>query len=305
MSDSIDDKELFAAAMSDEPDPDPATVEDAGGDGGEVKDAGDRIQDNRDPATGRFKAKDAKEQDGGEGGQQGQIEQPPANQGREDHRIPLAEHLSVRERAQAAERRAQELEQRLAYLERQQFEARQKPADEEPVDPWADPNAYISRQIEPLQRGQEAIVDRFSRALAVREFGAEAVSGALAELEGRMRSDPQARFEYQRIMASDLPYHELVTWHKRQSALKEIGDDPSAYREKLRQELLKDPEFVKQAIASVRQPPAGGQASQHRPETKIQLPPSLGRSTAAANNEVGRDDAELSDRELFQMAMRG
>jgi hypothetical protein len=124
------------------------------------------------------------------------------------------------------------------------FRAPQKPA--EPVNPpdfYENPDAAVDfrlkQALDPLQNSQQAVVENFSRMMASDKFGEEAVNAAYAELENRVRSNPKSmQFDYQRIMSSPHPYGELVKWHKAQSALSTYGDDPTAYREKLRAEIM-------------------------------------------------------------------
>lgn len=291
-----DDKELFNAVMSDEPVAEPQPAPEP-----EVK-AEETPEPQPRDELGQFAAKPETPEE------QPAPQEPPAEPEprREDHRIPLAEHLSVRERAQNAERerdgerqRNQDLERRLQAMERQLSEARQ-PKPETP-DVWADPEGYVRSQIATVGQGQEAALERMSRAFAVDKYGAEAVNAAMAELEQQMQADPNARFEHQRIMASDHPYGELVNWHRRQSAFKEIGDDPAAYKQRVIEEALKDPEVIKRVVESARaqaqQPPANGQSR----SPLVDLPPSLNRTTGnggQAPAPAARTDAEMF-KEMF------
>jgi hypothetical protein len=109
-----------------------------------------------------------------------------------------------------------------------------------------------------------------------------------------MATNPGARFEHQRIMASDHPYGELVAWHKRQSVLREIGEDPEAYKAKLRDELKNDPEFVKTVIATARQSAQPGKGA---PQA-IDLPPSLNRTTGSGGQVA--PSAPQTEAEIFQ-----
>lgn len=135
---------------------------------------------------------------------------------------------------------AAEMQQRIA-----QFQPPPKPAEpaKPPPEFFENPDAAVDFRlkgaIEPLQQGQQQIVENFSRMMASDKFGEDTVQAALAEMTNRVNANPQGmRFDYQRIMSSPHPYGELVKWHKAQTALSEIGDDTKAYREKLRAELL-------------------------------------------------------------------
>ncbi len=299
-----DDEELFNAAMNETPEA-PASGTDqppAAADAPPAVDEGPA----RDPVTGQFAKKQTAETP--------PVEAQPATESpaqepatpepkREDHRIPLAEPSSVRERAQRAEQeRDQErqsradLERRFQMLERQMVQARQPP--KETPDVWSDPEGFVRAQLEPVRSGQEAVLERISRAMAVDKFGQEAVNTAMSELERQMMTNPNARFEHQRIMASDHPYGELVAWHKRQNALKEIGEDPSAYKARILEDAKKDPAFIAAVIEAARTQAQQPAANGARPQTAVNLPPSLNRTTGSGGQATMA--APKNDGEIFQ-----
>lgn len=139
-------------------------------------------------------------------------------------------------------------------------------APQKPVEPVKPPDFYenpdaavdyrLKQALDPLQNTQQSIVENFSRMMASDKFGEEAVNAAYAELESKVNANPQSmRFEYQRIMSSPHPYGELVKWHKAQSALSTYGDDPNAYREKLRAEIMAEIQAGQQQQAQGNPPP--------------------------------------------------
>lgn len=114
-----------------------------------------------------------------------------------------------------------------------------KPVEEpKPVDFWDDPQAFITQALTPYQQQIARQNERLSQTAAVTEFGKETVEAAYGAMAKAIETDPGAVADYQRIMQSPHPYGELVTWHRNRSALSEIGDDPAAYRERLRQEIM-------------------------------------------------------------------
>lgn len=293
-----DDKELFDAAMSDKPAtppaPEPPEPEpEAPEEGGPPRDEHGRFAPRQEAAPAAPPAPV----------QPAVTTEPPAPpERREDHRIPLAEHLSVRERAQRAEaerdqerRDRSDLERRLQMMERQLGEARQ-PKKETP-DVWADPAGYVDSRLAEVRSAPEDVHQRMSRVYAVDKFGEEAVNAAMTELERQLMTNPQARFEHQRIMAADHPYGELVTWHKRQSVFKEIGDDPAAYKARVLEDAKKDPAFVAAIVEAARQqaqqPPANGQPR----SANVSLPPSLNRQTGSGGQALAA--SPQTDREIF------
>lgn len=101
-----------------------------------------------------------------------------------------------------------------------------------------------------------------------------------------------------RMQASRDPGETLIEWHREQKTRQEIGGDLNAYKQRLREEALKDPEFRKAAMAAWQadaQPLTNG-----RPN--VALPPSLNgasRSNASLSSTIGND---LSDEGLWEHA---
>lgn len=154
------------------------------------------------------------------------------------------------------------------------FQPRQQQEPPKPPDFFENPDAAVDFRLQhamqPVQQGQQAIVENFSRMIASDKFGEDAVNAAFGELQSRMQSNPRAaQFDYQRIMSSPHPYGELVKWHKAQDAISTYGDDPKAYREKLRAEIMAEMQ--------------GGQ--QQQPQTsQTPPPPNLPTSFAGTRN---------------------
>lgn len=304
MSDDTD-RELFASAMSDAPAEAPA---DSGAPTAETPAAepAKPQDDNRDPTTGRYVAK-AKEGDPAPPAIQPTLAEPiaagarPQQADAQEHRIPLAEHLSVRERAQRAEQERDAERQRITALERRIAELSRQPAEPpEPVDVWADLPGALGRVESSVQ--QQLAELRLQNSVDMARFKhGELFDAALKEAQAAAEVDPSLN---QRIFASRNVGEAIVQWYREQKTLKEIGGDPEAYVQRRLEEKLKDPEVIKRILDDARlqaQTPApGGQ----RPPTQIQLPPSLGRITSAAPNGAV-DEASMSDRELFREAMRG
>lgn len=234
---------------------------------------------------------------------------PAQPQTQADHRIPIAELLRERDERQAAQRERDE-SRRQAQALAQQLEDMRRPKPAPRPDPWQDPGAFaehIAReQVTPIQQNQDAIVDRFSRLMASEKFGEDKVNAAFAALEAEVRSNPSARYEAQRIWQQPHPYGALVQWFSNQSALKEIGSDPAAYRTKLLTDAMKDPEHRKAVMAAIEAEargasPAGAAAT--RPTNVTRLPPSLTRAASAAPvNSAGGGDEAISDRDLYRFA---
>lgn len=175
-------------------------------------------------------------------------QQPVVSQPQEDHRVPLRELLDERDKRQALQRELEAFRR-----QQQQFQAQQQ---QQRPDFWEQPEGNIDSRVQqavaPLV--QELVMQReqTSRALASIQYGEDKVDAAYKDLEARVQAgDPSARFDYQRIMAQPNQYAALVQLHQQRQALTEIGNDPAAYRERLSQELLGNPEFLAKAMAAM------------------------------------------------------
>lgn len=216
---------------------------------------------------------------------------------REDHRIPLTEHLAEREKRQAAERERDQERQRIAALERQIAElSRPKAQPAEEVDPWSDLPGAIGKVEKTVQEQLAEMRLQTSIDFARFKHG-ELFDTALREAQAAAERDPTLN---QRIFASPNVGEAIVLWHKEQTALKEIGGDVTAYKQRVIDEALKDPEVIKRVIEGARasaQQPTNGQPR----SPNVNLPPSLNRTTGSggqALTPVARTDAEMFQ-ELF------
>lgn len=168
--------------------------------------------------------------------------------------VPVAALQAERQKAKSYKEQVAAFEQRLAEHDRaweQRLnqvlsvvaQPRQPVAPPQPPDFWEAPETAIdyrlSQTVAPLQSQLMQMREDFSRMQAVDKHGTEAVDRAFNELASlRASNDPSFEVEYRRIMSSPHPYGSLVEWHKKRQAVAEIGDDPAAYKEKLKAELL-------------------------------------------------------------------
>jgi hypothetical protein len=100
---------------------------------------------------------------------------------------------------------------------------------------------------------------------------------------------------------------------KRREALAEIGEDIGAYRERLRDELLQDPEFLGRAIEAARSTASGGFPAAGKPRlqagssasvtTRQASLPSVNRAGGGTNAALVRRDP--SDLELVDEVLNG
>jgi hypothetical protein len=202
----------------------------------------------------------------------------------------------LREEAEArrlAEDRARMLEARLnevaAHIQRQQ---KQPDFFENPDEAT---QALILRTLQPYAEEQRKQTMYNSQLIAKAVHGAERVDEAeRAFLEAREREalDPA---DYERVVQSPNRYDAVVQWHKRQSVLASVGDDPEAWFQKRLEAAMDDPKVQAKFIERTQK----GAAS--RP-SETRLPPSLSRTTAAASN-AGEPLGDMSDASLFKYAM--
>lgn len=279
-TDQISDSELFDQAIAKEPITEAAPKEETT----EAKAERDRDE------KGRFKAKD----DGGETPPAAAEATPPVveqpKEEKPDHRIPLTELLNEREKRQNAEREREATRQQLWQLQQQLQQAQQpKP---EPIDIFADPDAYKHHVEQSMEQRLRAMEGNFSLRLAAYKHG-DTFHEAWGEMISRTQmGDDSLR---QQVIASPDPGETLVQLYQREKVVKEVGTDPTAYRSKLLDDALKDPQFLARALEA-----AKGVAST-QPTQKIDLPPSLNKVAAAAS---AHDLDDASDRGMYSFATR-
>lgn len=233
----------------------------------------------------------------------GQVE-PPRQR---SPRIPLSEHLAEREKRQAAEAKNAALEaastQRdrdLADMQRRIAELSQPKEPAAPIDIFADPDGYAKAMEQRFeQRLQARLVDG-SFAEAHEQHG-PTFEAAYANLQ-RLALNGDTRLRDQ-IVNSPNPGKALMRWHRDQEAIRTIGGDLDAFKKKLRDEAMDDPEFRKSAMAKWRAIAGNGSANGangNGSQAATDLP-SLNRATGAGS-QASEDGKWESDKELFRSA---
>lgn len=174
--------------------------------------------------------------------------------------VPLAALQSERAENKSLKARIPELERKIEQLmDVVQRAAAPKP---QPIDPITDPDKFtaaVQAQIAAVAAHTEAeISERFARTAHGNEvvdtaFEAAKAAGVLDQFKGRRDA-----------------WGDLVKWHKSQIVAREIGDDPEAYKARLRQQVLEElrasgvtaQSAVKQAPSLASQPNLGTRQSQ-------------------------------------------
>lgn len=198
-------------------------------------------------------------------------------------------------------------EQLLGAVRAPQPQPQQKAPEPQKPDFFADPDAAIEAAIQarlaPVMADQGQIREQLSQQFAVQQHGAETVSAARAEIERRVNENPDAmRGEFQRIMSSGNPWNELVKWHKKESALKEIGDDFAGYEAKVRAKILEEMKGTAPAAAAAPDPAlvAPGAAADPAPVLPTNL--AQARNAGTRSGPAWNGPAPLQD--IFDRAQK-
>jgi hypothetical protein len=191
-------------------------------------------------------------------------------------------------------------------LMRQLAAVRQPPAQQpqpRPPDVFENPSGFVQSEVKPFFESmrQEMQMQReaFSQQMAVTSHGGEKVAAARQALElGMSRGDQDAWGTYQRAMQSAHPYDVITRWHLNNETMREVGGDLAAYKKRIRDEAMADPEYQRQVIEASK----GNAQHVLRPVTSSSVPkiPSLGNVGAGSGGEA--DLQEPSDEQLFRAA---
>lgn len=231
----------------------------------------------------------------------------PADAPEDREAIPAWVLREQKERARQAEQDNADLRARLAALERQPPQA-PKPAP----DLFENPSAFVQHELDPrLQKMHEEIREQVlaetreenSRFFAMQQFGAETVHAARMALEQGIRAgDPHVKLVLDTARASRDPYGVITRWHRDRAALEAMGGDPEAYRKKVLEEALNDPEYRKRALEAERTQARGsGNNGVFRPaQPRTPTSPSLANFGSGGGDEA---QTEPSDDQLFRQAV--
>jgi hypothetical protein len=232
-------------------------------------------------------------------------------------RIPSGRLREETRRAQAAEAERDTVRAELKALN-DRFEAftrgqqqprpqEQQPAKTEPEgipDPFAEPEkhtAYIISQA--VRQAETRVREQFieSNLADGLETHKGEFTAAYTELK-KIGEAEKAQFGRSttvgRIWASPNPTRELMKWHKQQTTLRDIGDDPQAYADKL----LDDPEFLARAVERARESARTGNNGRARATTR--LPPSLNSQTGGSHQVGDPDLYDGSETSVFASAFK-
>jgi hypothetical protein len=173
----------------------------------------------------------------------------------------------------------------------------QKPPEFDWDNPVGTVDQRIQTQVE--QRiGQEraAIAAEFQRQreelqsnIAMSRYGEEVVKGAYVALAEARDTDPQWLDDYRRIMRSPNQYEAMVAWHKERTFKAEVGNDPEAYKARIRAEYLEELRHGKPTLED-------GQQDSARPTGTV-MPSNLSgaRSVGSRNGPAWQGPTSIKD----------
>jgi hypothetical protein len=114
------------------------------------------------------------------------------------------------------------------------------------------------------------------------------------------RGDPGAWATYNRAMQSHDPYGVIAGWYHERSVLHEVGGDLNAFQKRVRDEALKDPEYLKQAVEFARSQATSNGSFVNRPVSgAVPKIPSLSNIGAGGGDQP---QSEPDDNSLFRAA---
>ena len=263
----------------------------------------------RDPQTGRFtKAAQADQPEQPETGQPAeQAEEKPSPEAKpeakpDDEVLPSwrAREINEERRRTQADLEALRVEHaRLQAWANQQQRAAQ-PAQPAAPDPMLDPAAY-TKHVQDQMRAEFASQlahDRLNNNLEITHMRhGERFEKAFEALvgEGQRGNNQLVRH----LIGQSNPGEAVMRWFNQNEVMREVGGDPSAYAEKIKQSLLNDSEFLSLAAERAREVATGGQP---KPNTVVKIPPSLSKATGSA--EIPQTATDGSDAAIFEYAMQ-
>lgn len=219
--------------------------------------------------------------------------------------VPAGRMREESEARRRAERERDDLQRRLESYTRQAPPQQQQPLTQKEIDLFDNPKGFVEQQVKPyfdqIQAAHRKTVEDISESFAVRQHGADTVNAAKQSLEqGMARRDPEVWSTYHRAMASNDPYGVIVDAHRNGETMRSIGGDLDAYKKRIIEEAMSDPEFQKRVIETAKGHATAAGNNVARPvRPQGSSSPSLGNIGAAGGDT---QVSEPSDMELFRAA---
>lgn len=105
-------------------------------------------------------------------------------------------------------------------------------------DFFDDPAKATQHAVAPHFQQFEQVLMANAKLVAGVKFGDDEVDKAEQAFIQAVNTGAVDQADFQKVVGSPNRYAAAVQWHKRQQVQAEIGDDPAAYREKVKQEIL-------------------------------------------------------------------
>ena len=106
------------------------------------------------------------------------------------------------------------------------------------IDPLDDAQGFANQQHQTMQQQFLTQTINTSRMFAVKEHGKEAVKAAEATFNTACATDAAASALSRQFANSQDPIGDVMAWNKSQELINAVGNDPDAYKAKIREELL-------------------------------------------------------------------
>jgi hypothetical protein len=275
----------------------------------EEKPAEDKQEPTRDE-QGRFAAKsepkDEAEPETKTGDQAKGEPEAKADGKDEGESVPRWRLREIAEERRQAQAEAQQLRAELARVQAQQAQPKKEQQRAEEIDPLLDPKGFADRM---RAEFNEALTrERLNNNLynTHMRHGEVFEKAYSALVEQGQKGNAQL---VQHLTAQANPGEAIVSWFKQGELYRLTGGDFDKFKENLRAELRKDPEFRKVIVEDIKAESNGSGNNSNSNNTQgvrniVQLPPSLSRATGSSANSADPIDTDDSDRAVFDYAFK-
>lgn len=204
----------------------------------------------------------------------------------------IDELAKEREEKKELERRLSENEALLKRVLQLQQIAQPQPQAQDHIedDPFAAMRRELKAEMEPQIQQIIRMQAVLARESAERAYTPEAVRQAQAEFDDLIHTGQMDPATYTRITQAPNPFTEVVNWQRERQVVRDVGADPEAYKQRIREEALKDPAFLAKALEQAK---SIAQPSTPVTQPKQALVPSvsrLGAAPVAAINDMSDED---------------
>jgi type II secretory pathway pseudopilin PulG len=250
----------------------------------------------KDPVTGKFVAKEAKEPEAAAPEPpEAPAEAPEPEEPQMPAHVPswrLAEEAQRRREAEAQNYAAQQ-QLRQMQLQMAQWQEQQQ-AQQEPVDPITNPIEYQQVLQQALQK--EVANIRLESNLQIAQFRHQDVFDKAYEafVENSYAGDQAT---YLSVMRSPNPGEAIVRWYTNRETLNRVGPDPEAFIQAEIERRMTDPAFQAEVIKRYQAQNGSSPSNQ-----QVRLPPSLSRVSSAAPAAEG--ELDTSDAAMYAFATK-